>query len=169
MFPNIPLSNQGKVVNWGPEPGLIPPSFEGHHHCFCIFEWCQNDGMGLEWQGWKLEWPLGDLLIPSFLVQSSHSKAIPVIPVGWGHISLYAHSIWEWSQNEKYLILRSFLREMSLEWRIFRLQYFCHWMNRNDTRMTSEWWNDVRMIGLRFQWWNDIWKSFEWRNDIRMI
>ena len=50
---------QGKVVNLGPEPGLTPPSFEGHHHCFCIFEWCQNDGMGLEWQGWKLKWPLG--------------------------------------------------------------------------------------------------------------
>ena len=49
----------GKVVNLGPEPGITPPSFEGHHHCFCIFEWCQNDGMGLEWQGWKLEWPLG--------------------------------------------------------------------------------------------------------------
>ena len=30
------------------------------------------------------------------------------------------HSIWEWPQNEKYLILRSFLPGMSFEWLIFR-------------------------------------------------
>ena len=136
--------------------------------------------MGLEWQGWKLEWPLGDLLIPSFLVQSSHYKAIPVIPMGWGPISFQAHSIWEWLQNEIYLILRSLLLGMSLEWKIFRLQDFCHLMTRNDTRL-MEWhnndWNEISMMEwYRIEFWmkewhkNDviIWNdgmTWEWRNN----
>ena len=95
--------------------------------------WGQNDRDG-KWNDL-----LGPLLIPSFLVQSGHSKAIPVIPMGWGPISFQAHSIWEWPRNETYLILRSFLMGMSLEWRILRLQDFCHWRTRNDRRMSSEW------------------------------
>ena len=160
----------GKVVNFGPPTGLIPPSFQGHPHCSCIFEWCRNDGMGKEWQGWKLEWPLGRLST------SRHSWPSPIIPrpslsFRWDEDQSHSKSFhlgmtpkWEISHS-KVIPTRNELRMIDFQ-KISQTIGFQFQMTLNDMRMSSEWPNDIRMMGWL---WNDI-RMREWRqNELGMM
>ena len=106
----------GKVTKFGPSSGVIPPSFEANPHCNCILEWLRNDGMGLEWQGWKFEWPLRRPPHPVILGPVQSFQGHPCHSSGMRAIVIPNHSRMtsEWWNDR-----------MTLEW-------------QNDFRMT-EW------------------------------
>ena len=124
----------GKVTKFGPSSGVIPPSFEANPHCNCILEWLRNDGMGLEWQGWKFEWPLRRPPHPVILGPVQSFQGHPCHSSGMRAIVIPNHSRMtsEWWNDR-----------MTLEWQNdFRMT---EWL-QNEFGMTSEWWNDFRMI-----------------------
>ena len=130
------ISILGKVTKFGPSSGVIPPSFEANPHCNCILEWLRNDGMGLEWQGWKFEWPLRRPPHPVILGPVQSFQGHPCHSSGMRAIVIPNHSRMtsEWWNDR-----------MTLEW-------------QNDFRMTEWLLNDV----MTSEWvWNDFW-MIEW-------
>ena len=126
--------------------------------------------MGQEWQGWKLEWPLGRLST------SRHSWPSPIIlrpslSFRWDEDQSHSKSFhlgmtpkWEISHS-KVIPARNELRMRDFQ-EISQTIRFQFQMTQNDMRMSSEWQNDIRMMGWL---WNDIRMSLEWWNGIRMI
>ena len=146
--------------------------------------WGRNDRT-LNWDGLSRTLP-----ILSFYGQPSHSKASPVIPVATARMtskmrkfSLSGHSWKDWASNERfwerldktYILVQNELEWLVNEFKMTKLirMILLEWV-QNDG-MTSEWWNDIRMMewhqndGMTLEWWNPVRMTWEWWNDIRMI
>ena len=115
------------------------PSFRPHFNWFLISEWCSNDGMTSEWQGW--EWKNAIFSRSSGIAQDDQNEP------GMREIGIPR----SFSSFRNKVIPRSSQTTQN------------EWNDIGMSGMTSEWWNDVRMNGMTSEWvewhqneWNDI-------------
>ena len=150
LFPNFiwKIPSQGTLST----SASNHPSFRPHFNWFLISEWCSNDGMTSEWQGW--EWKNAIFSRSSGIAQDDQNEP------GMREIGIPR----SFSSFRNKVIPRSSQTTQN-DWNDIRM-----------IRMTSEWWNEIGMNGMTSEWWYDVKMTSEWvewhrneKNDIGMM